>query len=247
MSFLFSDSAFWSVVYWLNMQALHSLDVSFFPQHFLCSLIPLAIPSLCSTPGVNIFTPLCVCVYTSVPLLWFVLNLKPEVTINGSDYFLAVNYWLSLSLVSELLSQGDASRVEIGGGDEEKLDRSLAVYLKATWGTECTHKEGGKLPGTYNLGWKIREAKMNQWCQLAQPGGLFMCWFLLSTCLELPDYLTHNAGWATEPLIIPGEIPKASMYEPFRSWGEAFHLSICWINFLQSPTPKHSTHKLILS
>lgn len=160
------------------MQGRNSLDVSFF-QCFLRSLITLAIPSLGSTPGVNIFTPFCVCVYKRVSPLWFVLNLKPEVTINGSDYFLAVSYWLSLSLISELLSQGDAGRVEIGGGEqagrwggaEEKLDRSLAVYLKAAL-TECTWR-GGK--NARNL--QIRETGISYPCQNWDsffPRGLFI-------------------------------------------------------------------------
>lgn len=132
-------------------------------QCFLCSLITLAIPSLCSTPGLNIFTPF-VCVYKHVSSLWFVLTLKAEVTINGSDHFLAVSYWLSLSLISELLSQGDASRARIGGGAEQMLHRNLAVYLKASL-TECTWR-WEKLPETCNLGWKIREAEiLCQWCQ----------------------------------------------------------------------------------
>lgn len=110
-------------------------------QCFLCLLTTLAIPILCSTPGVNIFT---LYVYKRASPLWFVLNLKPEVMINGSDYFLAVSYWLSLSLISELLSQGDASRVKTGGGElggepKKSLIEVLPFILKL-FNCECTWK-----------------------------------------------------------------------------------------------------------
>lgn len=102
--------------------------------------------------------------FISVSSLWFVLTLKAEVTINGSDYFLAVSYWLSLSLIPELLSQGDASRVGMGGGAEQMLHRNLTVYLKASLNERTWRWE--KLPETCNLGWKIREAEiLYQWCQ----------------------------------------------------------------------------------
>lgn len=71
------------------------------------------------------------CVYKRVSPLWFVLNLKPE----SDDQWLRLFpccQLLTFSLISELLSQGEASRVEIGGGAEEKLARSLAVYLTAS-------------------------------------------------------------------------------------------------------------------
>lgn len=170
MNISFSDCFLRYICNYLTCN-LFTLGLCLF-QRFLCSLITWAIPRLYSTPGVNTFTLLCVRVYKRVSPLWFVLNLKLEVTINGSDYFLAVSYWLSLSLVSELLSQGSASRVETEAGEQarrwggaaEKLDMSLAVYLKASW-TKCIWRKTIKR----NLQFRVENQRgwnnYYQWCQ----------------------------------------------------------------------------------
>lgn len=139
----------------------------FFSVFFLCAcvclLTTLAIPTLCSTPGVNIFTLFCVCISMHLPFgLYWIWSLKWRSMAQIISLLSAIDFlsaWYQSSFPRVILARW---KWEGWGGREmrgswRKLDRSLAIYLKASL-TECTCRRE-KMHENCNLGWKIRETE----------------------------------------------------------------------------------------
>lgn len=215
----------------------HSLGASFSVGLCVCVclLTTLAIPTLCSTPGVNIFTLFCVCISMHLPFgLYWIWSLK----------------WRSMAQIISLLSaidflsawyQSSFPRVMLAGwkwegwggremrGSWRKLDRSLAIYLKASQ-TECTWRRE-KMPENCNLEWKIIETEgfyqSQDWASFFLfPLGLLTWWFSSLHLFWMPSVFLVYTLWLP---FLTVEVIKSSMCKHSlpSSEGRLFYIFIC--------------------